>query len=231
MNKRDIQYQFSFKNETKCQFNFRFKEIKTGFEKKPPNKFPNWTLLKNNQCPNCPLKVKHCPLAVNIVDIIEKFDGLLSYETVDLVVVSQNQEISIKTTIQQGMSSLMGLIIASSGCPHTSFFAPMAHFHKPLASIHEKVFRAASSYLLSQYFLQQEGRDTEFDLKGLTDIYKNLRIVNKAIAKRLRSITESDSAVNAIIILDSHAQALPLMMDSALNDIKQTFSQYHKSVC
>lgn len=230
LNRYDLQYQFSFEDSAKRRLIFRFDGEKTAIKTGASQQLPDWTLLTYNQCPNCVLTVKHCPIATNIVEIIEKFDGLISYEKADLVVRTHNREISIKTTVQQGMSSLMGLAMASSGCPHTTFFAPMAHFHKPLADIYETVFRAASSYLLSQYFLKQDGRKSEFNLEGLTGIYKNLQIVNKSVAKRLRSITETDSSVNAVIILDSYAQALPLMLDSALNEIKEMYAEYHKAV-
>ena len=231
MNKLNINYQFSLMTGTKDTFSFNFDVVKKGLKKISKKRFPKWTSLGNEQCPNCPLTIDRCPLAVNLVDIIEKFDGLNSYEKVHLLISTKEREVSIKTTIQKGMSSLMGLAIATSNCPHTSFFTPMAYFHKPLASIHETVFRSVSSYLLSQYFLQEEGRDTLFKLDGLTEIYRNLKVVNQYIARRLRLVTESDSAVNAIIILDGYAQALPLMMDSALDEIKEMYSQYYEDVC
>ena len=231
MNKLNINYQFSRINGSEESFSFNFDVVKKGLKKISENKAAEWTSLENEKCPNCPLKIDHCPLAINLVDIIEKFDGLNSYEKVHLLISTTEREVSIKTTIQKGMSSLMGLAIATSNCPHTSFFAPMAYFHKPLASVYETVFRSVSSYLLSQYFLQEEGKDTLFKLDGLTEIYKNLQVINKYIARRLRLITESDSAVNAIIILDSYAQALPLMMDSALDEIKEMYAQYYEDVC
>ena len=231
MDKFNIHYQFFLENGKSKKFTFNV-EIK----KAPPvntasNQPPHWTSLESLQCPNCPLDTrihKYCPLAINLVEIIQQFDGLISYEKVHLIVKMQEREISRKTTLQHGMSSLMGLAIASSGCPHTSFFAPMAHFHMPLASVQETIFRAVSSYLLSQYFLKQEGEVVDFSLEGLTDIYKNLQIVNTITAKRLRQITESDSAVNAIIILDTYAQALPFVMDSALDEIKKMYLQFYQ---
>lgn len=44
-------------------------------------------------------------------------------------------------------------------------------------------------------------------------------------------VTESDSAVYAIIILDGYTQALRLMMNSALDEIKEMYSQYYEDVC
>lgn len=232
MDKVYIKYFFLLENGAKKSFAFQFEPFNPELPENLSKKLPTWTRLDFFQCPNCPYDLKthtYCPLAVNLVDIIKRFDGLLSYEKVYLKVVTEEREISRKTTVQHGMSSLMGLAIAASGCPHTSFFAPMAHFHMPLASVRETVFRAVTSYLLSQYFLKQEGKCADFDLEGLTDIYKNLQVVNIATANRLRAATESDSTVNAIILLDTYAQALPLVMDTALDEIKRMYAPYYAS--
>lgn len=227
-----IKYYFLLESGTKKSFAFQFEPLPPDLPPRLSKKLPDWTRLNFYQCSNCPYNPNehdHCPLALNLVDIITCFDGLLSYEKVYLKVVTEEREVSRHTTVQHGMSSLMGLAIASSGCPHTSFFAPMAHFHVPLASVKETVFRAVTSYLLSQYFLKQEGYDADFDLVGLRAIYKNLQLVNISIADRLRSATESDSSVNAIILLDTYAQALPIVMDTALEEIKNMYNPYYAS--
>lgn len=230
MDRFNIKYHFYLENGIRRQFEFDV-EFKQNRAETTGSSRPEWTLLENCQCPNCPLDAatcRHCPLAVNLIDIISQFDGLLSYEKVHLVVKTEERQISRKTTVQHGMSSLMGLAIASSGCPHTAFFSAMAHFHMPLASVQETVFRAVSSYLLSQYFLMQEGESVDFSLDGLSEIYRNLQIVNTFTAKRLRQITESDSAVNAIILLDTYAQALPIVMDASLEEIKKMYLQFYQ---
>lgn len=225
-----IKYYFLLESGTQKSFAFQFEPLSPLAKPKLIRHVPEWTRLDYYQCPNCPYQpgeLDHCPLALNLVDIIKRFDGLLSYEKVYLKVVTEEREVSRKTTVQHGMSSLMGLAIASSGCPHTSFFAPMAHFHVPLASVQETIFRAVTSYLLSQYFLKKEGKPADFDLVGLKDIYKNLQVVNISIANRLRSATESDSSVNAIILLDTYAQALPIVMETSLEEIKAMYAPYY----
>jgi hypothetical protein len=227
-----IKYYFLLENGTKKSFAFQFEPFNPENPENNPKKMPDWTRLDFYQCPICPYEPgsrKYCSLAANLVDIIKRFDGLLSYEQVYLKVVTEEREVSRKTSVQHAMSSLMGLAIASSGCPHTSFFAPMAHFHMPLSSVRETVFRAVSSYLLSQYFLKQDGKPADFELNGLTEIYRNMQVVNIATANRLRAATESDSTVNAIILLDTFAQALPIMMDTALEEIKKMYAPYYAS--
>jgi hypothetical protein len=117
----------------------------------------------------------------------------------------------------------MGLVIATCGCPHTAFFKAMGRFHLPLSSNEETLFRATSMYLLAQYFLTMEGRPARLELEGLTKIYRNMQIVNVAIANRLRSTSISDSSINAIVILDNFAKSLPHAIEKSLKDLRHLF--------
>jgi hypothetical protein len=120
----------------------------------------------------------------------------------------------------------MGLLIATSGCPHTEYFKPMARFHLPLASRDETDYRAASTYLLAQYFIQREGREADFQLEGLKKIYDNIQQVNHSVAERLRAASKADSPVNAIVILDTYARAVPFMLEDSLDYIKYLFDPF-----
>jgi hypothetical protein len=103
----------------------------------------------------------HCPLALNLVEIVNAMEGLLSYENVRLETIVEARQIIQETTVQQAARSLMGLRIATSGCPHTKFFKPMARFHLPLSTTEETVYRATTAYLLSQYFKIIDGRPAD----------------------------------------------------------------------
>lgn len=120
----------------------------------------------------------------------------------------------------------MGLVIASSGCPHTAFFKPMARFHLSLSNGEETAYRVTSMYLLSQYFMKKEGKQADFSLQGLTQLYENVQQVNCAIAERLRAASEADSVLNAIVILDTYAQTVPYMIEDSLDNIRYLFFPY-----
>ncbi|MBC2693744.1 MAG: hypothetical protein HF982_00370 [Desulfobacteraceae bacterium] len=191
-----------------------------------PYVLPEWAALDFYQCPHCPLSVTthtHCPLAANLVNIIKHLDTLHSYHQIRVKVVMKNRTITQDTTIQKGLSSLMGLLIATSGCPHTTFFKSMARFHLPLADEDETISRVTSMYLLAQYFLRNEGKPADFDLKGLMEIYDNMHMVNATIAKRLRAASKTDSAVNAIVLLDVFTFVLPLSIKTYLQKIRHLF--------
>jgi hypothetical protein len=168
----------------------------------------------------------HCPLAANLVNIVEPFDRLLSYDEVHVDVATEDRVISQDTTAEQGISSMMGLVIATSGCPHAAFFKPMARFHLPLANPAETIYRAASMYLLAQYFMKQNGRETDLQLTGLSEIYSNIQIVNASTAKRLRAATETDSSLNAIVLLDMFAKTLSHAIEDSLVEIRYLFEPF-----
>jgi hypothetical protein len=225
-----IQYYFTFPDGTQKTFDLYLNaESLELLSTMPVANLPAWTDLVFHQCLNCPLTPDthpYCPVAANIVGLVWQFDRFISYEEVHMVVITEERIVSQATSAQKAVSSLMGLVIANSGCPHTSFFRPMARFHLPLASIEETIFRATSMYLLAQYFLKQESRPAEFDLKGLEDIYHNIHVVNGAMAERLRYASSTDLSANAVILLDLYAQAFPHAIEKTLNNLRCLFTPF-----
>jgi len=190
---------------------------------------PDWTRLDFHKCSHCPLDsetVPICPVAKNLSIVVKRFDDIFSYHEIELEVITEERKVSSSTTAQRGISSLLGLIFATSGCPHTSYFKPMARFHLPLSSENETIFRVTGMYLLAQYLLNKEDRDSKFDLEGLKDIYNNLHILNIEIAGRIRDTITSDSSVNGIVLLDMLTKLMPIAIDHRLEDIRSLFSQY-----
>jgi hypothetical protein len=104
---------------------------------------------------------------------LEVFDRIISYDTIRLDVTTRERFISQDTTAQRGISSLLGLLIATSGCPHTRFLRPMARHHLPFASCEETLYRAASMYALVilDLFAQVLPESVEGDLKKLRGIF------------------------------------------------------------
>jgi hypothetical protein len=190
---------------------------------------PPWTRLDFNQCPNCPLEadqIERCPAAVNMVSIVNRFTDLLSYDRTLVEVETADRKVFAQKTVQHGICSLMGLLMATSGCPRTDFFKPMARFHLPFASTDETIWRATSTYLLSQYFLKQDGGHPDVLFQQLSKIYNAIQTVNLAFAKRLRAACNYDSMINAIILLDMFAKSMPTAIDESLEQIRHIFKPY-----
>jgi hypothetical protein len=224
-----IQYHFRKANNSREDFIFELDAASLELISNIPDHPPVWTELDFYQCANCPLDIAnhpHCPLAVNMVNIVHRFEDLISYDEIRVDVATAERCISQITTAQIGISSMLGLVIATCGCPHAAFFRPMARFHLPLASKEETIFRATSMYLLAQYFLKKDGRTADLELEGLTGIYDNMQIINTAIVERLRAATKTDSSINAIVILDNYAKSLPYAIEKSLEDIRYLFAPY-----
>jgi hypothetical protein len=168
-------------------------------------------------------------VAASLVDIVSRFENVLSYDLLDLTVITDERRVFQRTTAQKAISSLVGILFPTSGCPHTAFFKPMVRFHLPLSSEEETIFRATGMYLLGRYFISREGGSETFNLNGLKQIYDNIHTVNIHIAERLRSATRKDSSINAIILLDVFAHTLTFVIEDQLEEIKHLFSPYLSS--
>jgi len=224
-----IQYLFRKTDNSREEFQFELNGRSLELIGNIPVRLPTWTALDFYQCPNCPLDIDihpYCPLAANMVNIVSRFEDLISFDEIRVDVITEERRISQHTTAQIGISAMMGLVIATSGCPHAAFFKPMARFHLPLASKEETIFRATSMYLLAQYFLKKAGHFADLELEGLTGIYDNMQIINLAIVERLRAATKTDSSINAIVILDNYAKSLPFAIEKSLEDIRYLFSSF-----
>jgi hypothetical protein len=225
----EIKYIFRF-NETKNEtLDLRLNAESIEIIDKPDKSLPPWTHLEFNQCPHCPLNSHthpFCPVAQCLVPVVDRFDTILSHEHVNLQVVTAERTICLKTTAQRAISSLLGVIIPASGCPHAAFFKPMVRFHLPVANRQETLFRATGMYLMAQYFLEARGQAVDTELAGLSKIYKNLNVVNVHIAERLRSFTRTDSSINAVIVLDVFTQTVPFVIDDHLEEIRYLFKPY-----
>jgi hypothetical protein len=192
-----------------------------------PAALPDWTRLEHRQCKNCPLSPEHtphCPMAVQFVKLVDNFGTLPSYTEVEVEVETPERRVLKSTTLQRGIGSLMGLLAASSACPHTTFLKPMAHFHLPFSNEDETIFRVASMYLLAQYLRGPQDGPPDWELAHLKDHYEQLQTVNAAMAVRLRGVGKEDGTINALILLDLLAKALPYSIDEALDEVRGLFA-------
>jgi hypothetical protein len=229
MNKITTQYVFTVPNGAEHRFLIEQDGTTLELLDETRGDLPAWTLLENKRCDHCPLDPgshRHCPAAARISAVASRFGELASYTEVKLSVIRDQRTVSLNTTLQRGMGSLLGLIIACSGCPHSLFFRPMARFHLPVADEEETVYRATSTYLLAQYYRHHETGMIDLDLTGLKQIYQDMQIVNSGLAMRLRCAGETDSSVNAIVLLDLFAKAMPYVIEERLDGLRYLLAPF-----
>jgi len=191
-----------------------------------PDNPPYWTALDFHQCSNCPLQVgesPHCPAALRLAAVGSRCANLVSFDRVSVSVETPERTITTQTTAQQGLASLIGLIMAGSGCPRTAVFRPMARFHLPFSNESETAYRVASMYLLAQHYAVREGRAPDLDLKDLGLVYRGVHLVNRGMVQRLRAATREDAVVNAIVLLDVYTSLVPAALDELLQELRPSF--------
>jgi hypothetical protein len=213
MDPRVVTYQFEAEDGTQASFVLEM-DPRTLLQPRPQGELPEWTALEFQKCPHCPLDpAQHpcCPSAAHLPRIIQTFNHLVSHDRVRVEAVSPERTCIKTMSVQAGIGALMGLIMATSGCPITAFFRPMARFHLPFSTQDETIFRAASTYMLADYFrARASGNTRDGDLSGLMEVYERVHALNKAFFGRIRAAARTDSSLNALVHLDMFALMLPL---------------------
>ena len=192
--------------------------------------YPEWAALSFCQCPNCPLSEERnpvCPIAASLTDVIQAFQQSVSYENVDISIETDLRTYSKHTSLQKGLSSLLGIYMVTSGCPLMEKLKPMVRYHLPFAGQEETQYRIFSMYLLAQYFLYKRGQQPDWDLKKLVDMYQDIKIVNKSFSQRLTRIHIEDASLNALAILDWFAEMLTFSIHKHdLDELESLFRAY-----
>ncbi|MEX2089727.1 MAG: hypothetical protein WEB62_08135 [Bacteroidota bacterium] len=191
---------------------------------------PEWTKLKYSQCRNCPLPdtVTHCPVAVNLGRLVDAFRDDVSYESTTITVETPQRTYVKKTTLQKGLSSIIGVYMVTSDCPVLDKLRPMSRFHLPFATPVETFFRSISAYLTAQFLLMRKQKEPDWSLDKLVDIYKAINVVNRGMSERLLNASEKDANVNALVILHSFGDGIGYFIEDGLNEIEPMFSVFLK---
>jgi hypothetical protein len=224
-----ITYSYAFTDGQIKMFDLFLDRGTLGLIPRPPDPAPDWTLLEQNQCRNCPIDAsdyQFCPVALNFAGIATHFADRISHEPAQVVVTTMERTYTKDTTLQQGLASLLGVIMTTSGCPIMEPLKPMVQLHLPFATLPETVVRATSMYLLAQYLRRAEGKSGEFELDGLTRIYAEVAAVNRDFVRRLREAATEDANINALVGLDCFATMVPLIAQDMLKEIRPYFSAY-----
>jgi hypothetical protein len=224
-----ITYELRSEHDVRATFSIDLQAMPTVLDNAREAAAPTWCRLEHERCPGCPLDAQVaplCPMALALVELLTFARALVSHSAMEVSVLTENREVRATVTAQRALSSLMGLVIATSGCPDAAWLRPMANFHLPLASEEETLYRAVSMYLLAQYFRAQHGQTADFSLAGLSRRYRRMHVINTAIARRLRDAIEEDAPVNAVILLDMFAKAAPYSVDESLSELEPIFRSY-----
>ena len=224
-----IGYEFAFDSGETRSFTLNIDRSDLSFISTAREELPAWTLLESHRCSICPLdgnNVSHCPIAVNLIEVVEAFEDRFAYEETSVTVTTEERTFLNKTTLQMGLSSLTGIIMATSGCPVMERLKPMVRFHLPFATLEETSFRMTSLFLVAQYFRAKNGLTADEGLGGLEAMYAEVKEVNRCFANRLLEATTKDASVNALVNLDCLAEMIPFVIEDMLQELEPYFHAY-----
>ena len=188
---------------------------------------PAWTLLEHEQCICCPLdssRSPHCPIAVNLVRLIDDFKGFLSSDRVSVTCTTPERTYLKETFLQNGLHSIFGLIMATSACPVMDFFRPMARFHLPFSTLEESLVRTVSFYLLGEHFRHRQNLNPDWESQApWRAVPPGQGGQRRLPPARIKTVNELDADTNALLLLHSLTELLSGEMNSDLGSIRYLF--------
>ncbi len=228
-NKLFFYYLFQFEDGKKQRFAIFLDPLSLQYLPQRSLEGDEWTRLDHEQRENCPLipeKVYHCPVALSIKDLVNEFKDKVSYHEAKITVQTAERAYFKKTALQKGISSTMGILMVSSGCPIMDKLRPMVRFHLPFSTSIETTFRTTGIYLLGQFLLQQNGKSYDYTMEKLVEIIENVNLVNRGMARRIQTLESQDASVNALIILDTRATDVSMSIEDQIDELRPYFVSY-----
>lgn len=225
-----IEYKIIFGDSRTEVFDLKFSPSSLLLDPFPVNKQESWIKLEFHQCKVCPLdssRQEFCPVACNLIFIIRRFQDDLSHTMVLTRVTTAERTIEKKGSLQECLSPLMGLVMATSGCPILGKFKPMVFTHLPFSNEDETLFRSVSTYLLSQYVRMIKGKNPDWHLEQFHSMYSMVREINDAFIERFREIKGKDANINSLLILHLFSELMEYTLaKNWIERIIPFFSEY-----
>ncbi len=181
-----------------------------------------WTALDYGQCAGCPLAVAehpHCPAALALEEIATAFAGLISHETVDVEVRTPERTVVKRTDTQSALRSLMGLKMATCGCPILGRLKGPARLHLPFGNFEETLVRITGAYLIQQYLVAGQGGVPDWTLKGLGQLFTELERINICLKRRFDALDQQDANLNAIVAFLSFSARATMSLEEKLAEL------------
>ncbi len=186
---------------------------------------PEWVRLGYHRCPNCPLEATNCPAAADLREIVDAFADVRSTHAAVVRVETPERTFEKVCDAQTGLGSLVGLVMATSGCPLLSRMKPMARTHLPFSTVEETIVRSVSTWLLTEYLRSLKGATPDYALAGLRALYAELEVLNTAFAERLRAGAEQDANLNAVVRLFTFSALVGMSVDRGMRMIAPWFAE------
>ncbi len=227
----EIRYQFRFPDNSTRDFLFKLDKESLALKSEvDTSKLPEWTQLDHHKCSNCTLKSEDnpfCPIAKEYHYILDSFKASFSFEEVKVIAKVPERVYFKETSLQSGISSMIGIVNVTSGCPVLSTLRPMVRYHLPFASAEETTFRSASVFLLKKYLMSKNKSVLpKIDWQELADELEQVSIVNLGLASRIKNMSSGDANINSLLILDGFAKITGFTLENGVEELKYLFEDH-----
>ncbi|PLX77899.1 MAG: hypothetical protein C0615_04490 [Desulfuromonas sp.] len=224
-----IEYRFEFPDGEKKDFRIDLDRSNLLMPVAEIDPLPSWATIDFETCSVCkldPEKHPACPIALNMVSLVDAFQDFFSYEEVSVTVTIEERSYHKETSLQFGLSSLVGIIMVSSGCPTMELLKPNVRFHLPFSSLEEMAYRSFTMYLLGQFYRQRKGLSTNWTFEDFEEIFNQVGEVNRAFSARLLAASKKDANINALVNLHCLGEMTPRVVPEILDEMEKYFTAY-----
>ncbi len=173
-------------------------------------------------CQACEAHHGCCKAERALDGVLTEFENLKSTDWVNASVRMEGRQVSVESPAPRVLASLLGLLMASSGCPRLIPFRAMALYHLPFATAEENAIRAAGFWLM-RCWIQGEPLD-ENPFSALQTAWDNLEEVNRHVSQKVLARSQHDAASNGIAFLDVLAKMGTMGLESALETLRPVLS-------
>lgn len=220
---RTILYEFSHADGTSWRYPLAFDDQHQLIPATVAGPGRAWTQLGFQQCSHCPLREAdspQCPVARNLDHIVEDTKETVSHRRASVRVVTPERTYTKECSTQDGLRSLFGLIMATSGCPHLDWLRPLARFHLPFSDHEETLFRVLALQFVES-FLANRGASLADGITILNERYADVEKLNQEFIRRIRNYCQADADKNALAALDMFAQFFAIVRDDNFEDLRR----------
>ncbi len=186
----------------------------------PPVSGADWAKIDFHQCPNCPLSTSHqyCPAAIDAQPLMDACGGLLSYSTARVqVALGERRTLTADCDLQTALTSVLGLLMSTSGCPIVSRLRGMARQHLPFQTLEESHLRMVGAWLVGR--MLENDLQGSSSLQGLHELVHAIGLVNRSFMDRLRAAASKDANLNALATLAASAMNVEFSLEEASEEL------------
>lgn len=180
----------------------------------PPASGAAWAKLDFHKCPNCPLSADHahCPAAIDTQPLMDACGGLFSYSSVRVrVELGERRTLAADCDLQTALTSVLGLLMSTSGCPIVSRLRGMARQHLPFQTLEESQLRMVGAWLVGR--MLENDLQGSASLQGLHELVQAIGLVNRSFMNRLRAAASKDANLNALATLAASAMNVEFSLE------------------